>query len=158
MPPFSLLFVVPISAENGNNFSTNATIITVPPTTISTISPAPTSTPAPSSNQGNSSTVIPTAHPTESHRHHHSPQQQWEIDSSVVGCFLLCVGAALLYRKRKRLPDYFLKMVRYTSLPGILCFWLGLLVLSSGRCVCVCVCCFDLGINYTAVHARIGGL
>jgi len=49
---------------------------------------------------------------TTNHHHHHSKKQELEIDSSVVMAFVLCCVLAILYRKRRKLPGYWLQVVR----------------------------------------------
>ena len=87
------------------------------PTTLSPTSLAPTTlspttlSPTTITPTDNSTTAAPTAHPTTTPHHHHTKKQELEIDSGVIAGFVICVVLALMYRKRKRLPDYFLKLV-----------------------------------------------
>lgn len=79
---------------------------TVVPTFAPTLSPTtlqPTTAP----------TKQPHPNPPPPHHKHHSKIHELEVDSSVILGFLACCALALLYKKRKKLHGYLLRLKYY---------------------------------------------
>jgi hypothetical protein len=78
---------------------------TIAPTTASPSTSAPTTV--------SPTTMAPsTQAPTTHQHHHHSIAQEIEIDTSVILGFVMVIVVALLYRKRRKLSGYLLRLVR----------------------------------------------